>query len=95
MIEPTQIPQVLASSYVGATDRKGYVSLQWGTMHGKMTPAEARQFAVTIMQVAEAADLDEKILQHTGTFKEGVQLMRIVREIRETPITDPNAGRKN
>lgn len=47
---------------VSASDRNGYVLLKWGKETGKLTPEEARQHALSILEAAEATEADAFML---------------------------------
>ncbi len=51
-------PTIHVESLVSAQTGKPIVHIHWGPMDGKLTPAEARAYAQTLMEVAFAAELD-------------------------------------
>jgi hypothetical protein len=40
-----------------------FVQIRWGTEGGQFTPEEARQFALTILSVAESAEMDSCVFR--------------------------------
>jgi hypothetical protein len=49
---------IWASSSVHADDRAPWVHLQWADKRGMLTPEEARQFALSVLEAAAAAEHD-------------------------------------
>lgn len=55
--------QIRIETQVARRDLKPYVVLRWGSEEGRLTPAEARQHALSILAAAEAAEGDAFIVQ--------------------------------
>jgi hypothetical protein len=53
---------IWASSSVHADDRAPWVHLQWADKKGMLTPDEARQFALSVLEAAEAAEHDSLLV---------------------------------
>jgi len=54
---------IWASSSVHADDRAPWVHLQWADKKGMLTPDEARQFALSVFEAAEAAEHDAFLVE--------------------------------
>jgi len=81
-------PMIHIESLVSAQTGKPVVSVRWGPMDGKLTPAEARAHAQTIMEVAFAAELDAFIVAFFHEkmdlpLERAVMVLRDFREWRE------------
>jgi hypothetical protein len=92
--EPHKIaPTIHVESLVSAQTGKPVVHVHWGPMDGKLTPAEAREHARKIMEVALAAEMDafvvafmhEKVGLELGA---AVMVLRDFREWREKHHND-------
>lgn len=76
-----------AESIFGANTRRGLVKLTIGNDHQIITPNEARAFAHSILEAAEAAEMDEVLVRFL-TETEGLELsdnaaVAMLREFRE------------
>jgi hypothetical protein len=49
-------------------DGKPFVALTWGTESGQLTPDETRQMALTLLEVAEAAEMEATVFDWLGTL---------------------------
>lgn len=77
-----------AESFVSNKDHEGYVRLEWGKQKGKLNPAEARMFAMTILACAEAAESDAFLINFLMQkvemdFERAILIMRDFREYRD------------
>lgn len=78
-------PVIHIESLVSAATRKPLVRIEWGPMEGKLTPAEARAHAQSIMEVAFAAELDAFVV-HWLTNVIGTDITKallVLRDFRE------------
>ncbi len=88
MAEEKDPNMIWASSSVHADDRAPWVHLQWADKKGMLTPEEARQFALSVLETAQAAEHDaflvkfltEKIGSDVPT---AIAVLREFREMRE------------
>ena len=81
-------PQIHIESLVSAQTGKPVVHIHWGPMDGKLTPAEARVHAQTIMEMAFAAELDAFVVSFFHEkmnlpMEQAVMVLRDFREWRE------------
>lgn len=63
---PEQPDQIFTDSGVNR-EGKPFVHVLWGPMKAQFTPEEARQFALTMLEVAEAAEFDSIFFGWLGT----------------------------
>jgi hypothetical protein len=86
------------SSMLGLKDKKGWVCLRWNQNAGRLTPDEARQHALGVLEAAEAAQTDEnmfqialKVTKESPDDAHGIAivLLRELRALRKTPIDVP------
>lgn len=75
-------PQIRIESIVSAQTGKALVKLEWGPMSGQLTPAEAKEHAVRILEVAWGAEVDS-ILVEFFTTKIGVDMLAAVQILRD------------
>ena len=78
-------PIIHVESLVSAQTGKPIVNIEWGPMAGKLTPAEARAHAQTIMEVAFAAELDAFVVAffHEKMSLPLEQAVLVLRDFRE------------
>ncbi len=50
-------------SIVSGADGRPYVTLEWGTQSGQLTPNEARMHAMSLMEATDAAESDALIVK--------------------------------
>jgi hypothetical protein len=79
---------IWASSSVHADDRAPWVHLQWADKSGMLTPDEARQFALSVLDAAEAAEHDAFLVRFLtdnieSDFSTAIAVLREFREMRE------------
>jgi len=69
----------------GAT-HKGLVQLRWGSMSGQLTPEEAREHALSIIEAAEAARHDEMVFRFLmeKLNLEPARAALIIKDLRDT-----------
>lgn len=83
-------------SIVSAADRTAYVQIRGAV--GQMTPAEARDLALNLLQAAEAAETDSLILRFVrdalnGDERHAAVLLNELRQMRgEAPRKDWRKG---
>lgn len=87
MTKPTDLT-LWAESLFGAESREGLVRLQMKTEEVTCSPDDARRWALDILRVAEAAEMDEIIMSFfTGpmemTEEATVPILRAFREQRD------------
>lgn len=87
-VDPDPTPPTLvlwASSGYGVKTRKPFVTIHWKDVVEQLSPADARRFALSIIEAAEAADQDaflfEWVKQVTGIDDAGAT--RLLIEYRE------------
>lgn len=65
---------------------EGFVTVRWGAEVGQLSPVEARQHGLAMVECAEAAESDAAILRalRDGGFEDevGFGLLRLIREHR-------------
>jgi hypothetical protein len=77
---------LFATSIYGAKTWQGLVELSFGLAFCTYSPDEARAFALSVIQVAEAAETDEFIMQWLANrvgLKGDVEAVRVLRDFRE------------
>jgi hypothetical protein len=78
---------LFAESIYGANTRRGLVKLSFGlSFELVMSPDEARSFAANVVRVAEAAELDEIVVEWLGKrigLTDDAQKVSILRDFRE------------
>lgn len=86
--------RIEVQSIVSAADGKPYVQLKWGDQVGQLTPDEARQHALALLDAANAAETDAGLLrfirQQGGTERQAAALLAHFRTYR-----GDDADRKN
>lgn len=60
---PFDFPEILTESMVAVADHEPFVVIKWGEMAGQFTLQEAREFALTVMTAAEAAEHDSSLMR--------------------------------
>lgn len=77
---------IWAASIYGADRRKGLVELEVGKEKRVITPTEARAFAYSILEAAEAAETDEFLMgwlaERVG-IKEDEPCVQVLRDFRK------------
>ena len=91
---------IRTESYVSNEDHQAYVRFLWGEEKGKLTPKEARDFALTILEAADAAESDAFIVnfmteQVKADAVAAVKILREFREFREAARNKPEEGSEN
>ncbi len=65
---------------------EGFVTVRWGAEVGQLSPVEARQYGLSMLECAEAAESDAAVLRgmQAGGFEAeaGFGLLRLIREHR-------------
>ena len=79
--------EIFTSSLVSASTREGVVEIEWGERKCQFTPTEARQFALTVLATAEAAEMDAIVLEALTTEmqitpEKGVHFIGLLRSHR-------------
>ncbi len=79
---------IWASSSVHADNRAPWVHLQWADKKGMLTPDEARQFALSVLEAAEAAEHDAFLVEFLtkdieSDFSIAISVLREFRERRD------------
>src|SRR4051812_7590699 len=73
-------------SGVSSTTKLPFVTVTWGTLKGQLSPIEARQYALQIMETAEASIQDAALLSGAVELNmgedTGFRLIQMVREHR-------------
>lgn len=73
-------------SIVSAANGQPLVQIKWGSQAGQLTPAEARQHALGLLDAANAAETDAALLRLTrqagGDDEEAAVLLALVRAQR-------------
>jgi hypothetical protein len=76
--------QISIETIVSNRDGKPYVVLKWGQESGQLTPEQARQHALSILEAAEAAEGDafitEWVTDRIGA--DGERAVMLLREFR-------------
>ena len=66
---------------------EGFVTVRWGAEVGQLSPAEARQHGLAMLECAEAAESDAAVLRalKAGGFEDeaGFGLLRLIRDYRK------------
>lgn len=62
---PKEPEQIFCDSGVNAKGEP-FIHILWGPQKGQFTPEEARQFALTVMETAEAAEFDSIFFRWLG-----------------------------
>jgi hypothetical protein len=66
-----------------------FVHVRWGAEIGQLSPAEARQHGLAMLEAAEAAEADAALLRGLRELdvdeQTGFALLRLIRENRDTP----------
>ena len=72
-------------SMVSSKAGEGMVGISWESMAGIMTPREARELALKILECASAAESDEELLNflHSKSDLPIVQCAEILKDLRE------------
>lgn len=82
------------ATILSARNEQGYVTLDWSGNHCQLTPTEARQHALNILECAEAAETDQMLV---GWLKKTMKLeslagrcraLQDMREFRERSWSD-------
>lgn len=75
---------ILTTSGVSARTGKGFVVVHWIDQSGQLTPDEARDFALRIIQAADAAEFDAAFVKTLGGLDtKTLTMLAAVREGRE------------
>jgi len=79
---PKEAEQIFCDSGV---NREGepFVHIHWGAMKGQWTPEEARQFALVVLETAEAAEYDSIFFRWLGKSMPDLALEQRARLIAE------------
>jgi len=76
-----------ATSLVSQSTKEGVVELRWGNRKMQMSVAEARQHAMQVLEVAEAAETDAFLVaffqQLDNSFEGALRMLVKFREFRE------------
>ena len=90
--QPTTI---WASSGV-TKEAKAFVHLHWVDQSGSLSPAEARAFALTIIEASDAADFDAVlmgvIIQADGDVEDAFTIIEDMRRARTGDVTHSGQG---
>jgi hypothetical protein len=66
---------------------RGFVTVRWGAEVGQLSPAEAREHGLAMLEAAEAAEADAAILRGMRELdadeQMGFALLRLIREHRD------------
>ncbi len=84
---PSDPNMIVASSSVHASDRAPWVHLLWGEKRAQLTPEDARQFALSVLAAAEAAEQDALLVkfftERGADFGMAVGILDDFRQMRE------------
>ena len=81
-------PALEVSSGVSIFDVRPFIRVAWGEQTGQWTPAEARQHALQVLEVAEAAEHDSVVVRwlrervHVDVDRVG-QMLKDLRHYRD------------
>lgn len=89
---PGEKADILMESGVSLFDRKPFVVLRWGEMRGQLSPGEARQHALALLECAEAAVSDSALMRYleekvTMSFEDAGMLLVGLRKWRSDSTT--------
>ncbi len=82
-------PDLTVTSGVSQRTGEGFLSFSWGELHGQLDPAEARTFALGVIEAADAAEFDAaltKWARATGFEEDAINgLLGAIRIGRDLP----------